>query len=117
MSEMQKVRVVRVNRFSVPADARREFMQLIERTHEVIRMQPGVIDDMILEQQAGAGAINLMTVIRFEGEHVLQPIIAAVARSDEAAGIDRQTLTRRLGVEASVGFFTPVELQAELLPA
>lgn len=105
MSEIRESRVVRVNRFSVPSEARDEFLDLIERTHEVIRVQPGFIDDMILEQQSGTGLFNLLTVLQFEGEHVLQSVITAVARFDHAAGIDRQALTRRLGVEASVGFY------------
>ncbi|MGK6312373.1 antibiotic biosynthesis monooxygenase family protein [Neorhizobium sp. DT-125] len=116
MSRLQKGRVVRINRFSVPADARDEFMKLIQRTHEVIRAQPGFIGDMILEQNSGTEAFNLITILQFEGEHVLQPVIAAVARSDEAAGIDRQALSRSLGVESSVGFYSPVVLP-ELLAA
>ncbi len=105
MNEIRETRIVRVNRFSVPSEARDEFLGLIERTHEVIRMQPGFIEDMILEQQSGTGLFNLLTVLQFEGEHVLQSVISAVARFDQAAGIDRQALTRRLGVEASVGFY------------
>lgn len=115
MSEIRNGRVVRVNRFSVPEEARPQFMELIERTHRVMREQPGFIDDMVLEQQAG-GLLSLVTIIQFEGEHVLQPIIAAVARSDREAGIDRQALSRELGVEANVGFYAPITLR-ELLPA
>jgi antibiotic biosynthesis monooxygenase (ABM) superfamily enzyme len=116
MSEISSGRVVRVNRFSVPEEARPEFMELLERTHRVMREQPGFIDDMILEQQAGSGILSLITIIRFEGEHVLQPIIAAVARSDREAGIDRQAFSRELGVESHVGFYAPVTFR-ELLPA
>ncbi|WP_172746556.1 antibiotic biosynthesis monooxygenase [Neorhizobium sp. T25_13] len=116
MSEIHSGRVVRVNRFSLPEEARPEFMELLERTHRVMREQPGFIDDMILEQQAGADILSLITIIQFEGEHVLQPIIAAVARSDREAGIDRQALSRELGVEANVGFYAPIKVR-ELLPA
>ncbi|MFB9948023.1 antibiotic biosynthesis monooxygenase [Rhizobium puerariae] len=112
MNRIQKEHVVRINNFSVPADARDEFMELIRRTHEVIRAQPGFIDDMVLEQSSGLGAFNLITILQFEGEHVLQPVIAAVAGSDEEAGIDRQALSRRLGVESTVGFYFPVALRA-----
>ncbi|MCC2610611.1 antibiotic biosynthesis monooxygenase family protein [Neorhizobium petrolearium] len=116
MSEMKSGRVVRVNRFSVPAGARDEFMRLIGRTHDIIRAQPGFIDDMVLEQNSGADTFNLITILQFEGEHVLQPVIAAVAKADAAAGIDRQMLSRRLGVETHVAFYSPVMLP-ELLPA
>lgn len=116
MSEIHSGRVVRVNRFSLPEEARPEFMELLERTHRVMREQPGFIDDMILEQQAGADILSLITIIQFEGEHVLQPIIAAVARSDREAGIDRQALSRELGVETNVGFYAPIKFR-ELLPA
>ena len=115
MSETKNGRVVRVNRFSVPAEAREEFMRLLERTHRVMRAEPGFVGDMLLEQQAG-GLFNLIAIIEFEGEHVLQPIIAAVARSDREAGIDRQALSRALGVETNVGFYAPLTL-GELQPA
>ncbi|KKX29481.1 antibiotic biosynthesis monooxygenase [Rhizobium sp. LC145] len=116
MSNAQMARVVRVNSFSVPNDARDEFMRLVERTHEVIRQQPGFVDDLILERNSGPGPFNLITILQFENEQVLQPVIAAVARSDAEAGIDRQALSRRLGVESSIGFYTPVAV-ADLLAA
>ena len=116
MNDSRSGRVVRVNRFSVPKESREQFVQLLERTHDVIRAQPGLIDEMILEQQSGPGIFNLMTVLQFEGEHVLQSIITAVARADQAAGIDRQALTRSLGVEASVAFYKNAMSDA-LIPA
>lgn len=116
MSEIQKRRIFRVNRFAVPAEGREEFMMLVHRTHEVIRTQPGFVDDLILEQHSSAGPFNVLSILQFEGEHVLQPVIAAVAKSDEEAGIDRQALSRRLGVETDIGFYHSAVLQ-ELLPA
>jgi antibiotic biosynthesis monooxygenase (ABM) superfamily enzyme len=115
---MSETRIIRINSFSVPADSRGEFLALIERTHAVIRRQPGFIDDMILEQQAGAGPSNLMTVLQFEGEHALQPIIAAVSRFDAEEGIDRQAVARRLGVETGVAFYRHAVIdERELAPA
>ncbi|MCQ1836202.1 antibiotic biosynthesis monooxygenase [Neorhizobium galegae] len=116
MSEIQNRRIFRVNRFAVPVEGREEFMALVHRTHEVIRAQPGFIEDLILEQASIAGLFNVITILQFEGEHVLQPVIAAVAKSDEEAGIDRQALSRRLGVETNIGFYHRAVLQ-ELLPA
>lgn len=112
MTAIREKHIVRVNRFSVPVEARDEFLRLIKATHEVIRAQPGFIDDMILEQQSGIGLFNLLTVLQFEGEHVLQSVITAVARFDEATGINRQALTRRLGVETSVGFYRHAGVEA-----
>lgn len=117
MSEIKhNGRIVRVNRFTVPGEARAEFIRLLERTHAVMRRQPGFVEDLVLEQPAGAGIVNLITIIQFEGEHVLQPIIAAVALSDRQEGIDRQALSRQLGVESNVGFYAPLALR-ELAPA
>lgn len=104
MRDNQK-QVIRVNRFSVPSDGRNEFMALLEHTHGIIRAQSGVIDDMILEQQVAVNLFNVLAIIRFEGEHVLQPAIAAIAKADQAAGLDRQGLSRRLGIEADIGFY------------
>lgn len=97
--------VIRVNRFSVPSDGRDEFMARLEQTHGVIRQQSGVIDDMILEQQVATDLFSVLAIIRFEGEHVLQPTIAAIAEADQAKGIDRQGIARRLGIAADIGFY------------
>lgn len=104
MRDIQK-QVIRVNRFSVPSDGRDEFIALLEQTHGVIRRQSGVIDDMILEQQVSADLFSVLAIIQFESEHVLQPVIAAIAQADQANGIDRQGITRRLRVEADIGFY------------
>ncbi|CAN7401439.1 antibiotic biosynthesis monooxygenase [Neorhizobium tomejilense] len=116
MSEIQHRRIFRVNRFAVPIEGREEFMALVHRTHEVIRAQLGFVDDLILEQASIAGLFNVITILQFEGEHALQPVIAAVAKSDEEAGIDRQALSRRLSVETNVGFYHRAVLQ-EFQPA
>ena len=104
MHDNQK-QIIRVNRFAVPSDGRDEFMALLESTHGIIRQQSGVIDEMILEQQVATDLFSVLAIIRFEGEHVLQPTIAAIAQADQTAGIDRQGLSRRLGIEADIGFY------------
>ena len=94
MSDIHSRRIIRINRFSVPANARHDFMTLVAKTHDVIRAQPGFVDDMILEQRSGPGAFNLVTILQFEGEHALQPAITAVAQADAQAGTDRRALSR-----------------------
>ena len=107
MSDIHSRRVIRINRFSVPANARHDFMALVAKTHDVIRAQPGFVDDMILEQRSGPDAFNLVTILQFEGEHALQPAITAVAQADAQAGIDRRALSREWGVETEIAFYHP----------
>lgn len=107
MSDIRNRRVVRINRFSVPASARNDFMALVAKTHDVIRTLPGFMNDMILEQRSGPSAFNLVTILQFEGEDALQPAITAVARADAQAGIDRQALNREWGVETEIAFYHP----------
>ncbi|TCR06913.1 hypothetical protein [Neorhizobium sp. JUb45] len=104
MDEIEK-RVIRVNRFSVPTDSRDAFMAFLKRTHDIIRAQPGVIEEMIIERQVTVDHFSMLAIIQFENENVLQPIIAAIAEADRNDGIDRQDVSRRLGIEADTGFY------------
>lgn len=119
MSDIHSKRVIRINRFSVPANARHDFMALVEKTHDIIRAQPGFVDDMILDQRSGPSAFNLVTILQFEDEYALQPAIAAVAQADAQAGIDRQALSREWGVETEIAFYHPTvrEARAAAIPA
>ena len=102
-SQRDSQSIYRVNKFAVPAEARDEFVGLLERTHAVMRQQDGFVRDLILEQKSGPGVFNLVTLIEFAGPNAVERITAAIADDDKAAGIDRREIATRLGVRSDIG--------------
>ncbi len=95
--------IYRINKFIVPQAARDEFLAaVIGPTHAMLREQPGVVSDMVLEQVSGPGEFNIVAVVEFSGLDVIAPIAAAVADLHRRIGVDAG-LTKRLGVLADQG--------------
>lgn len=57
-----KTGIYRVDKFSVPQAAKDEFLKRVRDTHHVLRRQPGFIRDTLLEQVAGPGQFNIVTI-------------------------------------------------------
>ena len=108
--------VYRVDKFVVPESAREEFLTKIRETHELLRRQPGFVRDAILEQIAGPGRFNIVTVAEWEDQSAIDagprgrqasPCRAWIqpAGNDEAAGHRsghrglQARLTRRAGAQ------------------
>lgn len=95
--------IYRINKFIVPQAARDEFLAtVIKPTHEMLRRQPGVVRDMVLEQVSGPGEFNIVAVVEFAGADAVPPIAAAVAEFHRRIGVD-PSLTKRLGVLSDQG--------------
>jgi hypothetical protein len=92
----------RVDKFIVPAAGRDEFLARVHDTHVVLRRQVGFRQDMILEQQSGPGAFNIVTVVEWESAEVVGHVAAAVAARHAEIGFDRNEMIRRLGITADI---------------
>jgi hypothetical protein len=55
--------VYRIDKFKVPKPARDEFMQKVRITHQFIKLLPGFVQDLVLEQTGGPGEFNVVTVV------------------------------------------------------
>jgi hypothetical protein len=95
----------RINKFSVPAESRDAFLDLMAKTHAILRQQEGVVADRILEQQSGPGVFNFVAMIEFVGPEVIDSIAAAVAAFDQQAGIDRQQAMAALNIKTDMGIY------------
>lgn len=95
--------IYRINKFIVPQAARDEFLAtVITPTHALLRQQPGVVSDMVLEQVSGPGEFNIVAVVEFSGPEVIAPIATAVADLHRRIGVD-PGLAKRLGVLSDQG--------------
>ncbi|HXH06570.1 MAG TPA: antibiotic biosynthesis monooxygenase family protein [Vicinamibacterales bacterium] len=99
----EKTSIYRVEKFVVPQAARDEFLKRIHDTHHVLRRQPGFIQDALLEQIAGPGRFNIVTIAEWESEEAIEASRGVVARAHEEAGFNPRETIARLGIEADIG--------------
>ncbi len=71
-------RVYRVDKFVVPNGAREELLSRIRDTHGLLRAQPGFLQDFLLEEPAGPGQFNLVTLVEWDGPESVERARAAV---------------------------------------
>ena len=98
----------RVDKFVVPAAAREEFLVNVMMTHKLLEAQDGFIDHKVLEQVAGPGEFNFVTIAQWESADVVKHVRAAVAAAHKAANFDPQEMFARLGIRADMASYKPV---------
>ncbi|MBY5838111.1 antibiotic biosynthesis monooxygenase [Rhizobium leguminosarum] len=99
---------LRVDKFIVPAAAREEFLVNVMMTHKLLEAQDGFIDHRVLEQVAGPGEFNFITIAEWENTEVVERAQAAVAAAHKAANFDPQEMFARLGIHADIAGYKPV---------
>jgi hypothetical protein len=98
----------RVDKFIVPAAAREEFLVNVMMTHKVLEAQDRFIDHTVLEQVAGPGEFNFVTIAQWKSADVVERVRAAVAEAHKAANFDPQEMLARLGIRADIAVYKPV---------
>ncbi|KPH08812.1 antibiotic biosynthesis monooxygenase [Rhizobium acidisoli] len=98
----------RVDKFVVPAAAREEFLVNVMMTHKLLEAQDGFIDHKVLEQVAGPGEFNFVTIAQWESAEVVERVRATVAAAHKAANFDPQEMFARLGIRADMASYKPV---------
>ncbi|MBY5818004.1 antibiotic biosynthesis monooxygenase [Rhizobium leguminosarum] len=99
---------LRVDKFIVPGAAREEFLVNVMMTHKLLEAQDGFIDHRVLEQVAGPGEFNFVTIAEWENTEVVERAQAAVAAAHKAANFDPQEMFARLGIHADIAGYKPV---------
>ncbi len=101
--------IYRVDKFIVPEAAREEFLARVRETHQLLRRQPGFIRDALLEQIAGPGKYNLVTIAEWQDQEALDAARAAVEKAHALSGFSPQETMARLGIEADIANYRPVD--------
>lgn len=52
-----------MDKFKVPRAARNDFLERVLSIHELLRTQPGFVQDFVLEQVGGPGSFNIVTIV------------------------------------------------------
>ena len=103
MSEASAKRFYRIDKFVVPEAARDELLEKVHMTHELLRKQPGFIQDFLLEREAGPGKFILLTFVEWQDETVVASVRAKVAAMHRQMNFDPQEVLARLGVRSGSG--------------
>ncbi|WP_064695914.1 hypothetical protein [Rhizobium aegyptiacum] len=98
----------RVDKFIGPAAAREEFLVNVMMTHKLLEAQEGFIDHQVLEQVAGPGEFNFVTIAEWQNTEVVERARATVAAAHKAANFDPQEMFSRLGIRADIASYKPV---------
>ncbi|MGN9812775.1 antibiotic biosynthesis monooxygenase family protein [Micromonospora sp. BQ11] len=100
--------VYRVDKFVVPDHARDEFWGHVSRTHEILRKQPGFLDDALLERHSGPGRFNAVTIVRWSSADDLPAARSAVEAAHQAAGFAPRDFFERAGIEPDVANYAEI---------
>lgn len=102
-------RIYRVDKFIVPFEAREEFIDKVRKTHELLRTLPGFIQDFVLEQFAGPGEFNFVTVAEWESSAYVEGARAAVMAMHKEMNFNAQEMFARLGIKADLANYHHVD--------
>lgn len=95
----------RVDKFIVPEDARRAFIQAVDDTEAVMRAQPGFVGHSLLEQVGGPGEYNFVTVAEWESDDYIPAAAAAIARNHAMRCFDRNLFFAVHGIKADIATY------------
>lgn len=101
--------IFRVDKFVVPSTTRDAFIERVMATHEVLRKQPGFVRDYLLEQIAGPGEFNVVTVVEWASQAHIDKAKAAVMAMHKQSGFNPQETLARLGIKADIANYREID--------
>ena len=102
-------RIYRVDKFIVPERAREEFMSKVRNTHELLRTLPGFRQDFVLEQSAGPGEFNFVTIVEWENGEAIEHARAVVMARQKEMNFNPPEMFARLGIKADLGNYRQID--------
>jgi hypothetical protein len=99
--------VLRVDKFTVPPQALRPFLNRMKRTQRTLRTLDGCLRAMPLTQTGGASGFNVVALVEWADTASLDAAQAFMRRRFEEIGFDPAAFAQGLGVQADLGFYRP----------
>lgn len=96
----------RVDKFIVPPAAREAFLERVTVTSRLLRAQPGFLRELVLEQNAGPGEFNFVTVAEWSDDAAIEAATEVVARAHAEMGFDRQAFVAEHGIRADIAHYS-----------
>jgi len=102
----------RIDAFNVPPASRAEFEAAMGRNLAFLQTLPGFLHHMVFEKADGPTEFNLITIAVWESPDAISAAADKVRSYYQSIGLDVQATLARLGITASLGYYTaPPELQ------
>ncbi len=109
MTDTPSSHIYRVDKFVIPASARDEFFARANAAKDFLQRQEGFVRSTYLEQFAGPGEFNVVTIAEWKSQAHIEQAKVAMAAMVEREGIEPQEqFQRRLDIKADPGFFREV---------
>ena len=113
----QSERIYRVDKYVVPPQALAEFMAKTRRTHDLLRVLPGFVQDIVLEQAAGPGEFNFVTIVEWESLESIEKAKAAVSAMHKKLRFNPRKTFARLGIKADLANYLCIDTQRSPHPS
>jgi heme-degrading monooxygenase HmoA len=88
-----------IDYFTVPADAKEEFLRATRRVQSFLKTLPGYVDGYLYEKRQGQSPYNVMTTATWENAEAVEKTKSAVRAEFQRQGLDPQEMMRRLEIE------------------
>ncbi len=102
--------IYRIDKFVVPASARDEFLARANTIRDVLRRQEGFVRDSYMEQIAGPGEFNIVTLAEWETLAHIEQAKSAVSALLKETGFNPQEMYQRLKIQADIGFYQEIDV-------
>lgn len=102
-------RIYRVDRFIVPRHARDEFVNRVRGTHELLKIQPGYLQDFVLEMPMGPDKVSVVTFVEWDNAEAIEQAKSVVMAMQKEQNFNPKEMFSRLGVKAEFGDYKRVE--------
>jgi heme-degrading monooxygenase HmoA len=109
-SSSESGRVYRIDKFNVPSSARKEFIDKVHSTHELLRTLPGFIQDNVLEQIGGPGEFNFVTIVIWDSMESMEAAGKAFMAKREEIGFNPQEMFARLEIKADLANYKQIDV-------
>jgi len=96
---------LRIDCFSVPREARREFDAAMRRNLDFIRTLPGLREHLVFEKAGGSTAFDVVTIAVWESQEAIDRAGERVRDHYRAIGFDLPAALARWKARAEVGVF------------
>lgn len=98
-----------IDKFFVPAAARREFYERMNINRQFIRTLPGFIGDAAYEYSDADGNLICVTVALWQNREVLMKAKETVQAEYKKQGFDAAEMFKRLNITVDRGIYTPTD--------
>ncbi|MCX2724726.1 antibiotic biosynthesis monooxygenase family protein [Roseibium salinum] len=100
--------VFRVDKFTVPLEAREAFLERLKTIRALLEGIDGCRQNLVLEQGSDSGAAKFATIVEWRDQRALETAREKVAAEYRKADFNPQDFMRQLGVTADMGNYSVV---------